>query len=226
MKLAIAQVRFAPVYAVEQIVAVAEFQKRLGEHYVAQDAPRAVGAGVVGAAGESTWLFRDGERGWTISLTPSSLGLEAITYVDFDDFAAELSKVLRTLEAVFEPRIEVRLGVRYINRIEDDRLQKRGIDFFVNEQLASPVGADLGTDLQHSLCELRFRERGGWMAIRHGLVESSTYLLDFDHFTEGERDFVPKTIVTRVKRFHSLIERLFVWSLSERYLKELKGGDR
>jgi uncharacterized protein (TIGR04255 family) len=175
---------------------------------------------------ESVWLFRDSERGWTVSVTRTSLALEAETYVDFDDFARELTKVLGDLEAVFEPQTEVRLGVRYINRIEDDRLGKRGIGFFVNEQLASPVGGDLGGELQHSLCELRFRERGTWIALRHGLIEPDTYLLDFDHFVEGERNFAPADVAKRVKRFHALIERLFVWSLSERYLKELKGASR
>jgi uncharacterized protein (TIGR04255 family) len=219
--LALAQVRFAPIYALEQPSAIAEFQKCLGRKYIAQE-----GALKGPDPAGSTWLFRDSERGWTVSITSTSLGLEAQTYVDFDDFVSEFKQVLNDLEAVFEPQTEVRLGVRYINNIEDERLPKRGISFFVNEQLAGPVGRDLGNELQHSLCELRFRERETWVALRHGLVDPTTYLLDFDHFVEGERDFSPPDIVKRVNRFHGLIERLFVWSLSDRYLKELKGSRR
>jgi uncharacterized protein (TIGR04255 family) len=219
--LALAQVRFAPIYALEQPAALAEFQKSLGRRYVAQDdSPKRPPGSQTG----STWLFRDSDRGWTVSVTSTSLGLEAKTYVDFDDFMAELKQVLRDFEAIFEPQTEVRLGVRYINHIEDERLPKRGISFFVNEQLAGPVGGDLGNELQHSLCELRFRERETWVAIRHGLIDHSTYLLDFDQFMEGERDFSPPDIVKRVNRFHALIERLFVWSLSKRFLKELEGA--
>ena len=217
LQLALAQVRFAPIYALEQPASVAEFQKLLGREYVAQEASAK-------GPGSSTWLFRDSRRGWTVSVTSTSLGLEAKTYVDFDDFVSELKQVLGYLESVCEPQTEVRLGVRYINRIEDERLQKRGIAFFVNEQLAGPVGADLGNELQHSLCELRFRERESWVTIRHGLIEPTSYLLDFDHFMEGERDFSPSDIVKRVNRFHGLIERLFAWAVSERYLRELKGG--
>jgi len=211
-------VRFAPIYALEEPASIAEFQKCLGRQYVAQE--KAPGGGPAGAA----WLFRNSERGWTVSITSTSLGLEAQTYVDFDDFAGEFKQVLRDLETVFEPQTEVRLGVRYINNIEDERLPKRGIAFFVNEQLAGPVGRDLGNELQHSRCELRFRERDTWVTLRHGLIDPTTYLLDFDHFVEGERDFSSSDIVKRVNRFHSLIERLFVWSLSGRYLKELKGN--
>ena len=92
--------------------------------------------------------------------------------------------------------------------------------------MTGPVGGELGSDLLSSLCEMRFGEKDGQVTIRHGLVEPTTYLLDFDHFSEGERDFAPKSIVTRVKRFHGLIERLFVWSISDRYLNELKGAKR
>ncbi len=201
---------------------MAEFQKRLGRRYLARRQPEEPGP--AGVRQEPIWFFRDDDRAWTVSLTTSSLGLEAETYHDFDDFAGELARVLDEAAAVFEPRTEVRLGVRYVNRIEDERLGKRGIAFFITKELASPVGGDLGDGLQHSLCELRFREHGAWLAIRHGLVEPDTYLLDFDHFVEEERDFTPTEVVRRVNGFHALIERLFVWSLSPRYLKELKGG--
>ncbi len=211
----------------EQPALVADFQTGLSERYVARQPLREETGGEQEAPGqESVWLFDDPERDWTVSLTRTSLALEAVTYLDFDDFVSELRAILRPLHEVFAPRQEVRLGVRYVNRIEDDRLGKRGISFFINEQLAGPVGRDLGGDLLSSVCEMRFGERSGQVTIRHGLVEPSTYLLDFDHFSEGEREFAPKSIVTRVERFHSLIERLFVWSVSERYLNELKGADR
>jgi uncharacterized protein (TIGR04255 family) len=219
LQLALAQVRFAPEFAVEDPARIAEFQKRLGKHYLAQAQPADPEPGR-----NPIWLFRDDSKSWTVSLSKASLGLEAKTYHDFDDFAAELARVLGDAAEIFEPRTEVRLGVRYVNRIEDGRLSKRGITFFVHDELASPVGGELGSDLHHSLCELRFREGGGWLVLRHGLVEPDVYLLDFDNFVAEERDFAPAEIVGRVNEFHGLIERLFAWSLSARYLKELKGG--
>lgn len=228
LKLAIAQVRFAPVFAIEERGAIAGFQAKLADRYVAQDptsARRRPEAGLPprpAPSQETVWPFHNVEREWTISLSSTSLALEATRYLDFDDFAGELASVLKALHEVFAPQREVRLGLRYANRIDDDRLERRGIPFFVNEQLAGPVGGDLGGDLIASLAELRFQERGSTLAIRHGLVEPTQYLLDFDHFSTEERDFSPPSIVRRIKRFHGLIERLFVWSISERYLNELR----
>jgi uncharacterized protein (TIGR04255 family) len=220
LQLALAQVRFAPIFAVEEPARMAEFQARLGRRYLMQPPPP--DSGPAGAPVDRIYLFRDQERAWTVSLNTGSLGLEAKTYHDFDEFAGELSRILGDVTEIFAPQTEVRLGVRYVNRIEDERLGKRGIQFFVRGELASPVGSELGDELANSLCELRFRERGTWLAIRHGLVEPSVYLLDFDNFAEGERDFVPAEIVKRVTEYHGLIERLFVWSLSGRYLEELQ----
>lgn len=207
------------MFAIEDPVRRSTFQEQLGRQYQQVSAE----AEVEDPGTPQLWLFRDGERDWTVSLTPGSLGLEAKTYHDFDDFAAELSRLLASIAEIFEPQKEVRLGVRYINRIEDERLGKRGIDFFVNPSLTAPAD-ELGGDLAHSLCELRFRESDTWLSIRHGLVKHHAYLLDFDNFVEEERDFTPTEIVKRVEEYHALIERLFVWSLSERYLTELRGS--
>lgn len=225
--------RFAPVFAIEQRAEVAAFQALLGADYVARQ-PRSSRPPIAvsgtpqqhGPGPETVWRFEHPEGDWAVSLSSTSLALEAVRYMDFDDFAAELSRIMHGLHDVFEPRREVRLGLRYVNRIEDDRLAKRGIGFFLHEQLAGPVGGELGNQLIGSLAELRFREREGTLAIRHGLVEPTHYLLDFDRFVAEEREFAPDSVVERTRRFHGLIERLFVWSLSPRYLKELRKESR
>jgi len=232
LQVAIAQVRFSAVFAIENRGELSGFQQRLGDRYLAreQSPPR---FGALGRAAtphvpsleqETVWQFEEPEREWTISLSSTGLALEAARYLDFDDFAGELARIVEALAEEFDPQREVRLGVRYVNRIEDRRLSgKNGVTHFISEQLASPVGGELGSDLLGSLSELRFRENGGTLAIRHGLIEPRRYLLDFDRFAEKERQFAPASIVKRVRRFHALIEQLFVWSLSPGYLDELRG---
>ena len=235
LKVAIAQVRFAPVFAIERRSDVAAFQERLGDRYVALEATSSEsqfstrGAATPQPPGpdpEVVWRFERLERDWTISLSSTSLALEAVHYLDFDDFAGELSTIVEGLNEVFKPQREVRLGLRYVNHIDDKRLQKDGIRYFLNERLISPVGADLGDDLLGSLAELRFREQEGTLVIRHGLIEPARYLIDFDRFNAEERDFDHGSVVERIKGFHRLIEPLFVWSISDRYLKELQGATR
>jgi uncharacterized protein (TIGR04255 family) len=223
------------MYATEERSEVARFQESLDGTFDAEPPITPRSAAALGPTPlparsapyqETVWPFKNAERDWTVSLSSTSLALEAGKYLDFDDFAAELNRILTALHDVFTPRQELRLGLRYINRIEDEQLKKRGISFFINEELSSPVGGPLGSNLISSISELRLRERESTMVLRHGLIEEATYLLDLDHFSDERREFDPDEIVGRIQKFHALIERVFVWSLSERYLKQLQKGKR
>jgi uncharacterized protein (TIGR04255 family) len=234
LRVALAQVRFAPVHAIEKRERVADFQERLAETYVARDPrfPQTVtiqfgptpGAPAPSVqAPEVVWPFEDRERGWSVSLSSTSLALEASTYDDFDDFLAEFRSVLSALIEGFDPRECSRLGLRYVNEITDERLRREGdLHELLRSELVSPVGTELGSDLVGSLCELRFRESLGTVVLRHGLIRPDTYLLDYDYFKEEIEVFNAEAITKTVESFHDVIERLFVWCLSENYLCELR----
>jgi uncharacterized protein (TIGR04255 family) len=155
------------------------------------------------------------------------MALEATKYDDFDDFLAEFRAVLSALIETFAPKHWVWLGLRYVNEITDERLRHdAGISQPLRQELVSPVGTELGSDLLGSLCELRLREALGTLVLRHGLIRPDSYLLDFDYFTEEGGVFDAEGIAKNVEGFHDLIEPLFVWCLSDGYLAELKGRAR
>jgi uncharacterized protein (TIGR04255 family) len=235
LRLALVQVRYAPVHAVEKRERVADFQALLGDEFVAEEPQRSQGllvqfgpaaAPPVLPPAETVWPFRDPKRGFGVSLSSTSLALEATAgYHDFPVFLEEFRTTLAGLVDVFHPKVCTRLGVRYVNEIGDPRLTSPdGLAAFLNRELVSPVGSDLGSDLMSSLSELRFREDDGVFVLRHGLVESTKYLLDFDRFSETHRSFALEALVDTTSKFHDLIESVFVWSLSDEYLSGLKGG--
>ena len=130
LRVALAQVRFASVHAIEKRDRVADFQEQLAHSYVARDpqvpqtltiqfGPLPIPPAPSAFAPELVWPFEDRERGWSALLSSSSLALEASTYDDFDDFLAEFQSVLSALIATFNPREYSRLGLRYINEIVD-----------------------------------------------------------------------------------------------------------
>lgn len=238
LRVALAQVRFAPVHAIEKRDRVADFQEQLADSYVARDPqiPQTltIQFGALPTppppsafSPELVWPFEDRERGWSVLLSSSSLALEASTYDDFDDFLAEFQSVLSALIATFDPRECSRLGLRYINEIVDERLgQNEGLLTLLRRELVSPVGTELGADVLGSLCELRFREALGTLVLRHGLIRTDTYLLDYDYFKEEADAFNGEIITKTIESFHDVIERLFAWCLSGAYLSELKGAKR
>jgi uncharacterized protein (TIGR04255 family) len=240
LRLALVQVRYTPVHAVEKRELVADFEAAIDDRYIPQEPDYAqtvtiqLGPGPAAVpmapapAPEVVWRFQDDERGLRISLSSSSLALESIEqYHDFPSFSEEFGRVLNGFSTVFNAKRRLRLGLRYVNEVTDPRLSDpdRGVAHFVNAELISPVGGPFGNDLLNSLSELRLREELGAFVVRHGLVEPEKYLLDYDYFTEESRPFDSEEILERVVGFHDLIERVFVWSLSDTYLTELQATD-
>jgi len=236
LKLAIVQVRYRPILAVEQAAHVADFQEGLGPAYELLDSQKAHTLTVYFApggmeppaqpVGETIWRFQRKDNNWLVALSSSSLGFEAPEYSVFNEFFAEFARVLGVLEERFHPSTQTRLGMRYVNEIEDGNLVADGLRGFLNPALAGPVGSELGTDLLSSLSDLRFRQPDGVFALRHGLIRPDAYLLDFDYFTEEEHAFDRQNIRRTAASFHDVIESAFVWSLSTEYLERLEEGAR
>jgi uncharacterized protein (TIGR04255 family) len=238
LKLAVVQVRYAPVHAVEKRELIADFESAIDDRYIPQGpeyaqsftiqvgpGPAAMPVAPAPPTPDVVWRFHDEERALRISLSSSSLALESIDqYEHFPSFSEEFGRVLHEFSAVFHAKRRLRLGLRYVNEITDTRLSDPlgGVAHFVNTELISPVGGSFGTELLTSLSELRLREELGVFVVRHGLVQPEKYLLDYDYFTEDSRPFDSAEILDRMVGFHDLIERVFVWSLGDSYLAELQ----
>jgi len=241
LKVAVAQVRYSPVHAVARRDLVAEFEAKLDRRYVARaaQAPQALtiqfGGGpppgiLMASPGllatqpqvDTVWPFRDEDRGYSVSLGNSALAVEAdATYHDFPQFLKEFEIAVEAFAAIFRPKREIRLGVRYIIEISDTRL-RRDIRTVINSELVVPVGTAIQGGLLQSFSELRVAEALGTFVVRHGLVEDgATYLLDLDYFSEAERDFDAHRVIESVQGLHDLIEAFFVWSLNPDYLSRL-----
>jgi hypothetical protein len=88
--------------------------------------------------------------------------------------------------------------------------------------VAAPV--ELGRPVIGSLQELRLAEDAGELAIRHGLVRPSVYLLDLDRFTAEPQAFAADALAALADTFHQRIEDVFIWAMHPEYLAELENG--
>jgi uncharacterized protein (TIGR04255 family) len=234
LRLALVQVLFQPNLAIESAESVTDFDSALGDEWRLVDRGAAQQVQFeFGPAGvrhnalplETVWRFARVDGHFNLALSPSSLGLDSDQYRPFDEFEAELARVAASFVDVFAGSVRTRLGVRYINEIEDARLDDpERLTFFLNRDLVRPVGAELGSDLLSSLNELRFVQPDGVFVLRHGLIESRKYLLDFDYFIESEGEFDADALLESARAFHSVIETVFCWSIGGDYLVELFRG--
>ena len=72
------------------------------------------------------WQLRTEDNVWTITILPQSVALETTRYEGWIDFSYRLRLLLDTVQSAVHPSAEERLGLRYVNRIEEPRIDSPG----------------------------------------------------------------------------------------------------
>lgn len=190
------------------------------------------------------WRFTDESENWTVVLARDFLTLETRRYEHFQDFLSRLRLLLDSLVEHLHPKVGTRLGLRYINEI---RVGGESLSSVIRRELLGPLSvAELEERTAQSLQEILLRlSEDQFIQVRHGLFPEGNavqprpgeqlstgpfYLLDFDAyrtFSAPTRFRVdPDTIYEYVNRYHDDIERLFLWSLTEEFVRSLGVRDR
>lgn len=192
------------------------------------------------------YQFTDQDDNWKIVLSQDFLTLETRNYEHFDDFLAHLREALDALVQHIQPTVVTRLGLRYINEIRSNSLNSMDWSDIIQQDLLGPVAVSELVENTSQVASmqqllLRYPDDLG-INIQHGLIPSGTtiqlrpkeeppkqafYLLDYDVYREFPlpRGLLMNTeaICHHVEIYHTMIYRLFRWSVSEDYLSTLEG---
>jgi uncharacterized protein (TIGR04255 family) len=197
-----------------------------------------VQVGPPGAQAEANqgWRFVSIDGHWSLSLLPDFAAVETSAYKDWEDFDRRLRMIFDALAKTLKPRVEVRLGLRYVNELQLDAVTAPS-DWsrYLRPELvaltASDVLAPAAANAQQTI-----QVDGGDGAVlnfRHGFpgslideVERPVYLLDFDCFREGQRPLDVNAALAEADRFNTMITSLFQWCITEELWKELGPVDK
>jgi uncharacterized protein (TIGR04255 family) len=236
LRLALVQARTTPVLALERSETVERLVAELGGRWILTDRQTAQqiavqlgpeGAQQHTAPQETVWILT--AQSVRAAVSASSVTVETNSYPEWEEFRGSIEEVFAAVHRTLAPARCVRLGMRYVNEV--DVSPAEADPGKLAEQLnAALLGPALSLDrnVLGSLAELRVAESDGAVfVVRHGLVNPSTYLLDYDVYREAPDEFDPKSMIARADRFHHRIESVFAWSLNETYLDDLRGeGDK
>lgn len=237
----VAQVRFPVVASINDEAFIGPFQERIRSTY--GDLRRETGTQVLlgpsGAQAQQTgvvWRFTEDTDGWEVALAPEFLALATHSYTNRADFMGRLGSVLEALDAWLDPRKVRRLGVRYIDRIDEEHLD--GIAQLIRPEVLGPltVRSTSDVDLQHTLtdCQYRFadatalRARWGFLPPKSTFdpaidpVETRSWVLDLDAWHE-DLPFEPIEIQKQVQTFSDRIYRYFRWAVTDEFLVTFGG---
>ncbi|MCY3643991.1 MAG: TIGR04255 family protein [Acidimicrobiaceae bacterium] len=232
----VAQVRFARVLSVREQSFVAPFQEAIRHSYplVEKETQEVVAPGAGGAlqvAESVLWRFSDAVHNWKVTLSEDFVALDCNDYSNRTDFLFRLGQTLGAVDSHVGPVLTSRVGVRYTDRLSDpDKLEQ--LPEFVRPELLGMANAELGTgEAVSELTQAEFvmgqvRLRGRWGHLPPGAthdvsieaVESPSWVLDLDAFTETTTPFDQRLCAAEAGQYAGIVYGFFRWAISDEFL--------
>ncbi|MBX3190636.1 MAG: TIGR04255 family protein, partial [Labilithrix sp.] len=175
----------------------------------------------LGSNGGHEFLSADGV--WKLSLTRDFLALTTKSYVDWSGFKQQMRIPLEALCELYAPAFFLRVGLRYRDRIDRERLGVQDVPWgqLLRAEAVGELATEaLGPHIEHVLRELvvRLANDEGHVRIVHGLQKEGDsaplYIIDSDFFTEKQTETGGVSNV--LDAFNRRAGHLFRWYITPR----------
>ena len=174
------------------------------------------------------WRFASVDGVFIVVLMPDSIAVETRRYTGWDSFRATVERALDRLVTNFGPEIELRVGLRYVDRLKDEAA-KRPSDWAAQLQSAlhglvahEKLGPAVSNQQQQIMLELG---DGAVCRFAHGTLPTDgglEYVLDYDLFREEARPFEAEAILDVLDLFNSEALKLFQASITPETAEALR----
>jgi uncharacterized protein (TIGR04255 family) len=181
------------------------------------------------------WIFSNKENQEAIVISPESIVFETTKYNVFDTFIQSLESLLEMIQKIVNVGLSERIGLRYVNALRtfgdesfSDYLkpgllglsqEEFGVQqtFYRFEIVASTTAGQLVLRLSKSNDGLPPDLTSTTLTSPLQLNEGETImLLDIDHFSIQQRDFIPSDLVQSMWQLHEYTDKSFRAAVTER----------
>ena len=245
----IAQARFPTILAIHDRGKVANFQEALRERYprLSEDHVHRIELKANQAPNVDQsliWRLVDREQNprWRVSLGVNFVAIETSDYHSRQDFLDRLRVVLAAVETAFKPAEATRLGMRYIDRLTGNAVD-RVSDLVQPEILgithpAQNLDSALGASIIHLMTEAQFlagdssRIQGRWGKLPPNTTYDSdalepvaepSWVLDLDMFTSVPQPFASEGLLQKTTEFAECLYWLFRQMVTDEFLRFFGG---
>lgn len=193
--------------------------------------------GVVQKPGGRIHQFTSTNDEWTVHFAPTFVTLTSAAYTTRDDFCSRFETVLQAVDSVTSiPRV-IRIGYRYVNRIDQENGFDRLAELVRSDVLGGTRIPGLTDDVvvRHSITETLFATSRGNLLAKWAVlpvnaamdptippVLSPSWVLDLDAFFDGRVDFRPSVIADRARELSSLGYGFFRWAILPAFLESFE----
>lgn len=189
------------------------------------------------AIGEELPVADDIAGHWRVTLANQFVSLETSKYKSRADLIARSAKLIEAVSAAYRPAVLDRVGVRYVNRIEDSQLLAR------LEALVEPpfmVGHHVshgGSKVLHSLCDTLYLDgqvilHGRWGTLPPGAAidpllsppSNPHWTLDIDVYNKNLREFSVDMVVSDLADLAKRAHTFFRAAVKPEFLRAFGGS--
>lgn len=219
----VVELRFFPILKLGEKAKVADFQELVrgtfpAFHDVTRQLVNLGPVAPVEVRSERLFNFMKQDESCTLTLSTSSLAVESRVHESREHFINDAKVGIDALTKTCGPVVPTRLGLRYVDLIDKEQIEKdlgRPTTWpaLISERfLAVPTGL---ADLEGTLfaCEVgSSMPNGGGQTVRYGLVQDGDkkvkYRLDVDRYLDGVVD--PTKLVDLLKTFADDVFAVFI----------------
>lgn len=241
LELVVCQVRHERNLAVSDAKIYLQVKDKLGDTYPFADPVSTTSLNISGntsgdfsstAQNETGWKLTSPDNFYTITIMPEFFTLETRAYSTWEDFSARLSEIVKIANDVYQPGMEVRLGLRFIDRIIKPQVYSpQEWKGWISDSLLGPVlDENLGPAIQNIQQVIQFDGNNNQQVIlRHGIIRpenspraSWQYLLDYDCFRAMGLPFSADSVCAGADQLHLLALSIFQASITPELFELLK----
>lgn len=173
--------------------------------------------------GKNAYKFASEDRTWTTTLTRDSLSLASTAYRSWSEFQEIFDTPLDAFVDEYGQTAMTRLGLRYINIIDRNKLGLQGYGW--GELLAKHIAGELADpEIGHMIVAcanqltLSADDGQAQVVLNHGLLTNqqngeTAYLIDSDYSTVTKTEV--DDVRERLKDFNNNSGKLFRWCISD-----------
>jgi uncharacterized protein (TIGR04255 family) len=194
------------------------------------------------AAASGVRLF-DTSRHETVAFGPHAVAYETSRYRRFEEFGGTIRSVLEVVDGLELGLAPRRIGLRYIDEVDVERLPEPGAwDRYIEPALASPLSHFTPAPVEHQSAALFEPDDGRRIVLRYGLMRQHAvdptgplvidspprgpyYLIDIDSsWEDATADTMPTSaawVIEMLAELHAPIRVLFESSITETLRNEV-----
>lgn len=229
------QVRFASILKIDSKEGVAPFQELIRRQYPLLEQLTSHGLQMEVTANtpnfrqiaSNVWRFSDADGAFVVSLTSDAITLEARRYPGRKAFMARWSELLRSVEDIYAPSLAVRVGIRYLNRINGDAMDN--LPSWVNPNLIGVALPEYREYVSQAISEANLQIDEGNMLLRWGIIPknytidpnllepvgTASWLLDIDTSSSKQRPFEANSLTTIYQELSERAYAVFRWVMTD-----------